>query len=52
MRGNVEYRITLVGRFAFSVSQVGPIRDVDDKVHLSICVCFVSVLLSADILKA
>ena len=52
MRGNLEHRKALMGRFAFSVRWVGPIRDVDDKVHLSICVCFLSELLSTDILKA
>lgn len=41
----------LEGRSAFSMSLVGPIKDVGDKAHLSFCVCFVSVLIS-DILRA
>lgn len=39
MTWNVEYKKALMGRFAFSMGQVVPIRNVDDKVHLCVCVC-------------
>lgn len=42
MRGNVECRKPLMGRFTFSMRGVGPIREAGYQVRLSSWTCFVS----------